>query len=351
MSHTHLIKDSDTSFIIDPITRKITTTSSKVSLMQYDHDSEIFTFQIPKLVEGHDMSLCNKIEIHYTNINKKTKEASSDVYPVTDATVNGNNLIFSWLVSSNATKYPGSLNFLIRFGCLEDDNTFSYLWHTDIFKNITISDGMSNTEAVAEDYSDILEQWRSELIERCADYNNITNAPIKYVKSPDADGNYVIIRDLESGTYVLDGAFYLFKTETASQAANFKWGFPVVIGRTTDKTYVQVLYPPRNTIQYVEITDDGFYQNNSYLNEIDEKFALKTDVYTQSESDEMFALKTDAYTKSESDEKFALKTDAYTKSESDEKFALIEDIPSAVTDDHINSLIDAKLGAIENGSY
>ena len=26
-------------------------------------------------------------------------------------------------------------------------------------------------------------------------------------------------------------------------------------------------------------------------------------------------------------------------------------IPSAVTDDHINSLIDAKLGVIENGSY
>lgn len=265
MSHAHSMKDSDTAFTIDPITRKITSSSSKVSLMQYDHDSEIFTFQIPKLVEGHDMSLCNKIEIHYTNIHKRTKQMSSDVYPVTDATVDGDNLTFSWLVSGNATKYPGSLNFLVRFGCLEDDSTFSYLWHTDIFKNITISDGMNNTEAVAEDYSDILEQWRSDLIERCTDYNNITNAPIKYVKSPDADGNYVIVRNLESGTYVLDGSFYLFKTDTASQIANFKWGFPVVIGKTTATTYVQVLYPPRNTIQYVEITDDGFYQNNVTL--------------------------------------------------------------------------------------
>lgn len=265
MSHAHLVKDSDTAFTIDPITRKITSSSSKVSLMQYDHDSEIFTFQIPKLVEGHDMSLCNKIEIHYTNIHKRTKQISSDVYPVTDATVNGDNLTFGWLVSGNATKYPGSLNFLIRFGCLEDDGTFSYLWHSDIFKNITISDGMSNTEAVAEDYSDILEQWRSELIERCTDYNNIANAPIKYVKSPDADGNTIIIRDLDSGTYVLDGSFYLFKTDTASQIANFGWGFPVVIGKTEAKTYVQVLYPPRNTIQYVEITDDGFYQNNITL--------------------------------------------------------------------------------------
>lgn len=265
MSHAHLMKDSDTAFTIDPITRKITSSSSKVSLMQYDHDSEIFTFQIPKLVEGHDMSLCNKIEIHYTNIHKRTKQTSSDVYPVTDAAVDGDNLTFSWLVSGNATKYPGSLNFLVRFGCLENDNTFSYLWHTDIFKNITISDGMSNTEAVAEDYSDILEQWRSDLIERCTDYNNITNAPIKYVKSPDADGNYLIVRNLESGTYVLDGSFYLFKTDTASQIANFKCGFPVVIGKTTATTYVQVLYPPRNTIQYVEITDDGFYQNNVTL--------------------------------------------------------------------------------------
>ena len=265
MSHAHPVKDSDTAFTIDPITRKITSSSSKVSLMQYDHDSEIFTFQIPKLIEGHDMSLCNKIEIHYTNIHKRTKQTSSDVYPVTDATVNGDNLTFSWLVSGNATKYPGSLNFLIRFGCLEDNGTFSYLWHSDIFKNITISDGMSNTEVVAEDYSDILEQWRSELIERCTDYNNIANAPIKYIKSPDADGNTIIVRDLDSGTYVLDGSFYLFKTDTASQIANFGWGFPVVICKTVEKTYVQVLYPPRNTIQYVEITDDGFYQNNITL--------------------------------------------------------------------------------------
>ena len=31
--------------------------------------------------------------------------------------------------------------------------------------------------------------------------------------------------------------------------------------------------------------------------------------------------------------------------------AMTVNIPSAVTDDHINSLIDAKLGVIENGSY
>ena len=259
LSHTHPMSDPDAIFTIDPTTRVISTNVKKIVLMRYDHNSEIFTFSIPQFVEGHDMSLCNKIEIHYTNINKRTREQSNDVYPVTD------NLVFTWLLSGNATKYPGSLNFIVRFECVEDDGSISYMWHTDIFKNVTVSDGISNTESVIEDYSDILEQWKSELVETCTDYTNITNAPVKYLKSPDVNGNYIILRDLDSGTYILDGAFYLFKTDTASQAANFKWNFPVIIGRTTDKTYVQVLYPPRNTIQYVEITDDGFYQNNVNL--------------------------------------------------------------------------------------
>lgn len=265
LNHTHPMLDPDAIFTIDPTTRVISTNVKKIVLMQYDHNSEIFTFSIPRFVEGHDMSLCNKIEIHYTNINKRTREQSNDVYPVTDKKVESDNLVFTWLLSGNATKYPGSLNFIIRFECVEDDGSISYMWNTDIFKNVTVSDGISNTETVIEDYSDILEQWKSELVETCTDYTNIANAPIKYLKSPDADGNYIILRDLDSGTYILDGAFYLFKTETASQAANFKWNFPVIIGRTTDKTYVQVLYPPKNTIQYVEITDDGFYQNNVYL--------------------------------------------------------------------------------------
>lgn len=64
MSHTHSVKDSDAVFTIDPISREITTETDNISLMQYDHNSEIFTFQIPKIVEGHDMSLCNGILCH-----------------------------------------------------------------------------------------------------------------------------------------------------------------------------------------------------------------------------------------------------------------------------------------------
>ena len=81
LAHTHTLSDPDSIFTIDPTTREITTTESKIVLMQYDHNSEIFTFQIPRLVEGHDMSLCSKIEIHYTNINTPTSTINSSLYP------------------------------------------------------------------------------------------------------------------------------------------------------------------------------------------------------------------------------------------------------------------------------
>ena len=70
MAHTHTVKDTDTLFVIDPITRAVVNAESKKTmLMQYDHNSETFTFEIPRYVEEHDMSLCNRVEIHYNNIN------------------------------------------------------------------------------------------------------------------------------------------------------------------------------------------------------------------------------------------------------------------------------------------
>lgn len=193
MAHTHEIQDQDTIFVIDSKTRNISSSSSKIILMQNDHNSEIFTFSIPRFVEGHDMNLCNKIEVHYTNLNKRTREESSDIYPVTDQKVKEDNLIFTWLISGNATKYPGTLSFSIKFGCIEEDSTYSYIWHTAIFKNVTISDGITNTESVEEKYSDVLENWKKQLIELGTDamtlgLQSATVGQIAKIKAVDSNG-------------------------------------------------------------------------------------------------------------------------------------------------------------------
>jgi hypothetical protein len=59
------IIDKDPAFTIDPTTRELKNESRKITLMQFDHMSERFRFTIDEMVEGHDMTKCNYIEIHY----------------------------------------------------------------------------------------------------------------------------------------------------------------------------------------------------------------------------------------------------------------------------------------------
>lgn len=167
MSHLHIVHDSDAQFTIDPITRAIKNESPKVTVIQHDHNSERFTFSIQTQVEGHDMSACNRVEIHYINIDAtdKTKKATG-VYEADDlktSSDDGGKVTFSWLLSRNATQYAGSLNFLIRFACITD-GVEEYAWNTAIFQSITVGSGMYNGgEEVIEPYFDVIAQWKNDL--------------------------------------------------------------------------------------------------------------------------------------------------------------------------------------------
>lgn len=166
MAHLHEMRDSDNHFIIDPATMVITNKSKKHKLQQGDHNSEIYSFEIPRLLEGHDMTRCNLVQIHYINIKVDKTEQQSDVYKVTDMAVcdpETDTLVFTWTVHGNATQYAGSLNFRIHFYCINDKGEYTYKKHTEIFKGITISDGFDNVAAIEESYSDILSVYEARL--------------------------------------------------------------------------------------------------------------------------------------------------------------------------------------------
>lgn len=169
MAHVHSIYDTDLHFIIDPISRKITSESGKVILMQKDHNSERFTFEIPRFVEGHDMSLSDQVQVHYINLESVSpKRRHEDMYPVLDVQVSPDSddvVIFSWLVSGNATQYVGSLNFLVRFVCY-DGSDITYQWWSDTCSTIKIGATFDNTDSAVDlDDTDILESWRQECIQ------------------------------------------------------------------------------------------------------------------------------------------------------------------------------------------
>ena len=175
MPHSHPIYDSDKHFVIDPITRNITNNSSKLTITQYDHNSERFTFEIPRVIEGHDMSLSNAVRVNFINIGSIKTNTNSGVYEVDDVKVSSDNpdiITFSWLISGAATKYNGSLNFAIRFYCLSDESEIEYSWGTNIYSGIKISNSLDNSEIIVEDYVDVLEKWKQDVIDTCFNYTN-----------------------------------------------------------------------------------------------------------------------------------------------------------------------------------
>ena len=168
MEHLHSIYDTDKHFKIDPITRNITSESPKKTLMQYDHDSERFTFEIPRFIEGHDMSLSDSVRIHYINIGQTSTDRQPGVYEVDDVQISPDSddvVIFSWLISRNCTQFNGTLNFAIRFNCVTNEE-LDYSWGTGIFAGIKVSNGLDNSEVVMDSYVDILEQWKRDFLER-----------------------------------------------------------------------------------------------------------------------------------------------------------------------------------------
>lgn len=162
MSHQHEVRDSDLHFTVDAITREISNNSSKI--MQYDHRSECFTFDIPRYIDNHDMSTCNRVEIHYLNVGGG-QDRNAGVYVVDDLGVSTDDedVVFcSWTLTDNATRFAGTLNFILRFVCLTDD-VVDYAWHTAPYSGISIVAGIHNTEIIVEQYADVLAEWESRI--------------------------------------------------------------------------------------------------------------------------------------------------------------------------------------------
>lgn len=168
--HKHPVYDTDLHLIIDPVTRSVNNNSGKTVLMQNDHNSERFTFELPRYIEEHDMTLCNIVEVHYINISGTNKsEQSSGIYSVDDLSISRddeNVVTGTWLVSRNGTVYPGSLNAIFRFACVDEDtHEITYQWFSDIYTGLKISKGIYNADALTEDNdTDILAAWKQEVI-------------------------------------------------------------------------------------------------------------------------------------------------------------------------------------------
>ena len=140
-------------------------TAERKNIMQYDHNSEIIRFFVPRYIEGHDMLNCNSVHIHYTNLSANKRDYSCDIYEVLDlAEYEGDveYLICSWVIDSNATKYAGQLLFDLTFRCVNGEDV-DYIWSATSNPGITVLPCKNHSAAIADKYSDILTSMESRL--------------------------------------------------------------------------------------------------------------------------------------------------------------------------------------------
>lgn len=165
--HEHDVPDTDSYFSINPDTRVIESTSRyRNVLMQYDHNSQRYTFELPRYIDGHDMSLCTSVVVNYDNIEDQTETTNSSFYDVEDHRVNPDNpdmVLSSWLISRAATQLAGKLSFSIEYKCTDSDGNVTYEFGTDVFDEVTIKPRKKNSDAEVTEHVDLLEQWRTQI--------------------------------------------------------------------------------------------------------------------------------------------------------------------------------------------
>lgn len=187
MAHQHPVKDTDLHFVIDPVTRVVKNNSGKIVIMQHDHQSEILTFELPRYIDTHDMSLSNAVRVHYINIGSSSKyEPVSGVYEITDLQIdpeNENLVTCSWTLTNNTTQLEGTLNFIIRFSCLTGD-TIDYSWSTAIYSGITVAKTIDSSDYVTTAIPDILEQWKASLKGDPFTYDDFTPEQLEGLRGP-----------------------------------------------------------------------------------------------------------------------------------------------------------------------
>lgn len=327
LSHIHSVYDTDTHFKIDATTRVVKNTpETKVMIVQHDHNSERFTFEIPRYVDGHDMSSCNVVQVHYINTDATGKGVyNKGIYEVDDLQISpddDNVVICSWLISGNATQYVGKLSFVIRFACTTG-GVVDYAWNTATHSNVHISSGINNGNEIAEEYVDILEQWHEELFNGNGGSSGGSNSGVYILAEgetvDDAPDTADVVID-PNGETDFDG-----NAESDVLCVT-------VQDNTADKTVSEIYeaYQAEKSVICHVVDLDGNFATNLVV--------CTSDMAAFSASVGEVVI---AVTLTENGVQMEF-TDIL------EDYAKTEDIP---TDQHINALINTALGVIENGSY
>ena len=171
--------------VIDGETRIISVPTEYKELgVESDEKVTRVKFQCPKIV-GDNIDLTEyNLYINYKNASNKLNS-----YLVEDATVTGDTINFSWLLSRHVTESPGTINYIVCAKKADDTGVINE-WNTKVATGI-VGIGLEATEEIEEQNIDAIEQILRSIVEleNKVDSGGSGGSGGYYAPSVDDDGN------------------------------------------------------------------------------------------------------------------------------------------------------------------
>ena len=141
----HITINSDRSVTVPVELRKIG--------VQYDHNVNTIEFVGPRYSGNVDLSTMT-IYINYILSDKTPGKYKAENVIIDDQ---DNSLIrFNWTITRNVTKVSGILSCLICAKKTDEEGNEINHWNTDIFRLLSVSEGMENDLVIQEQYPDVI---------------------------------------------------------------------------------------------------------------------------------------------------------------------------------------------------
>ena len=144
---------------VDWSTRMIDIPSTVTCLgVESDDDVTRINFKMPQYYDEVDLSEF-RININYLNAN-----AEGDMYSVSNFEFADEFITFTWIVGRHALMYKGNVRFNV---CLkkfdENDSSIVIKELNTTIATLPVLEGLETSEAVIQQYADILAQWEQRL--------------------------------------------------------------------------------------------------------------------------------------------------------------------------------------------
>lgn len=130
-----------------------------VGAVQSDKNAERIKFSCPKIV-GDNLDLSKfSIRINFENVSIVDPDISiKDQYICEDASINGDNITFSWVIGKNAARYMGTTRFIVCAVKTDSDSNISIEWNTTVAQ-IPVLEGIEiDQPSLDENNKDVINQ-------------------------------------------------------------------------------------------------------------------------------------------------------------------------------------------------